>query len=65
MDARGWPCVEHLHDRGLSPKGLTFKEPYGPDDEKTIIDRTRVRELAALNAERHKDLFAHLLSAGV
>ncbi len=55
---------EHLHDHGPGPKAFNFKEPYGPDGEKTTIDRARVRELAALNAERQKDLLAHVLSMG-
>ena len=56
---------ERLHDQGPGPDAFTFKEPYGPDGERIAIDRTRVRELAALNAERHKDLLAHVLSVGV
>lgn len=56
---------EHLHDHGPGPKAFNFKEPYGPDGERTAIDRTRVRELAALNAERQKDLLVQVLSLGV
>lgn len=53
---------EHLHDHGSGPKAFHFKDPYGPDGEPISIDRARVRELAALNAERHKGLMTHVLS---
>lgn len=53
---------EQLHDQGPGPTAFHFKDPYGPDGERISIDRARVRELAALNAERHKDLLAHVLS---
>lgn len=53
---------EHLHDHGPGPRAFHFKDPYGPDGERIAIDRARVRELVALNAERHKDLMAHVLS---
>jgi hypothetical protein len=56
---------EQLHDYGPGPTAFNFKEPYGPDGRKTSIDRTRVRELAALNTERHGDLLAHVLSVKV
>jgi hypothetical protein len=56
---------EHLHDHGSRPAAFDFKDPYGPDGSRMSIDRARVRELAALNAERHKDLMAHVLSARV
>jgi hypothetical protein len=52
---------ERLHDHGTGPDSFNFKDPYGPDGERISIDRARVRELAALNAERHKDLTAHVL----
>jgi hypothetical protein len=55
---------EHLHD-GPSPKGFHFKEPYGPDGGRIAIDRARVRELSARNAEKQTDLLAHVLSAGL
>ena len=56
---------ERLHDQGAGPDAFNFKAPYGPDGEKISIDRARMRELAALNAERHKDLLAHVLSVKV
>jgi hypothetical protein len=56
---------EHLHDHGPGPTAFHFKDPYGPDAERISIDRARVRDLAALNAERHKDLLAHVLSVKV
>lgn len=56
---------EHLHDHGPGPKGFHFKEPHGPDGNRTTVDRTRVRELSARNAEKQSDLLAHVLSVGV
>jgi hypothetical protein len=56
---------EHLHDHGPRPVAFDFKDPYGPDGNRMSIDRARVRELAALNAERHKDLLSHVLSVRV
>ncbi|MBW6423793.1 DUF3291 domain-containing protein [Rhizobium sp. XQZ8] len=56
---------EYLYEHGPSFEAFNFKEPYGPDGGKTTIDRARVRELATLNAERQKDLLAHVLSVGV
>ena len=53
---------EQLHDHGPGARAFNFKDPYGPDGERISIDRARVRELAALNAQRHKDLLAHVLS---
>jgi hypothetical protein len=55
---------EHLHDHGPGPFAFHFKDPYGPDGDKTSIDRARVRELAALNAERNREILAHVLSIG-
>ncbi|WP_312404974.1 DUF3291 domain-containing protein [Rhizobium sp.] len=56
---------EYLHDHGPGPSAFHFKDPYGYHGERISIDRTRVRELAALNAERHKHLMAHVLSMKV
>ncbi|WJH41219.1 DUF3291 domain-containing protein [Aliirhizobium terrae] len=56
---------ERLHDHGPGPAAFHFKDPYGPDGERISIDRARVRELAALNAERQQELLAHVLSVGV
>jgi hypothetical protein len=56
---------ERLHDHGPGPVAFHFKDPYGPDGEKASIDRARMRDLAALNAERHEGILAHVLSARV
>ena len=56
---------EQLHDHGPGPTAFHFKDPYGPDSERISVDRARVRELAALNAERHKDILDHVLSLRV
>ncbi len=56
---------ERLHDHGPGPEAFNFKDPYGPDGERISIDRARVRELAALNGERHRKLLAHVLSVKV
>jgi hypothetical protein len=55
---------ELLHDHGPGPFAFHFKDPYGPDGEKTSIDRARVRELAARNAERNREMLAHVHSIG-
>ena len=58
----GFRIREPIHFDGPGPKGLHFKEPYGPDGERIAIDRARVRELSARNAEKQTDLLAHVLS---
>ncbi|MBX5161747.1 MULTISPECIES: DUF3291 domain-containing protein [unclassified Rhizobium] len=50
--------LEYLADHGQSPRAFTFKQAYGPGGAETTIDRDRVRELAARNAETQKDLLA-------
>lgn len=52
--------LEYLADHGPSHYAFTFKQPYGPDGTETAIDRDRVKELAARNAEAQKDLLAHV-----
>ncbi|MBB3915629.1 DUF3291 domain-containing protein [Rhizobium fabae] len=52
--------LEYLADHGSSPYAFTFKQPYGPDGTETAIDRDRVKELAARNAEAQKDLLAYV-----
>lgn len=49
---------EQLHDHGSGPLAFHFKEPYGPDGERLVLDRNRIRRLSETNAERHKDLLA-------
>jgi hypothetical protein len=56
---------EYLHDHGPGPRAFHFKDPYGQDGERIVIDRARVREIAALNAERHSELMAQVLSMKV
>jgi hypothetical protein len=51
---------EHLADHGPSARGFTFKQPFGTDGAELMIDRGRVRELAARNAETQGDLLAHI-----
>jgi len=52
--------LEYLADHGPSAFAFTFKQPYGPDGAETVIDRDRVKEFAARNAETQKDLFAYV-----
>lgn len=52
--------LEYLADHGPSPRAFTFKRPYRPDGTETTIDRDRVKELAARNAEIQKDLLARV-----
>jgi len=51
--------------RGWGRAGFHFKEPYGLDGERIAIDRARVRRIAARNAQKQRDLLAHVLSAEV
>lgn len=44
---------EHLADHCPGPSAFHFKEPYGPDGDRIVIDRDRVRRLADANATRH------------
>jgi len=46
-------------------RAFHFKEPYGLDGERIAIDRARVRRVAARNAQKQRDLLAHVLSAEV
>lgn len=48
--------LEHLDDNGPTPRAFTFKQPFGPDGEPAVIDRARVREIAARNALAQADL---------
>ena len=52
----GTERLEYLDDHGPTPHAFTFKQPYGPDGSAITMDRDRVKELAARNAERQKDL---------
>ncbi len=54
--AEGAQRLEHLDDHGPSPHAFTFKQPFGPDGAELTIDRERLKELAARNAERQQDL---------
>lgn len=49
---------EQLHDHGPGPLAFHFKEPYGPDGEKVLLDRARIRKLSEVNAQRHQGLLA-------
>ncbi|MGZ9718435.1 DUF3291 domain-containing protein [Rhizobium miluonense] len=57
--------LEYLHDHGPSAAAFTFKQPYGPDGNSADIDRGRVKEVAAINAESQADLLAHVLALKV
>ena len=52
--------LEYLADHGSSPHAFTFKQPYGPEGAQISIDRDRVKELAARNAETQTDLLAYV-----
>jgi hypothetical protein len=56
---------ERLHDHGAGPDAFHFKEPYGPDGDRMIPDRARIRRLSEANAERHADLLAAVLGLQV
>lgn len=56
---------EHLADHGPSARGFTFKTPFGPDGAACQIDRVRVKDLTAQNAETQSDLLAHVLTLKV
>lgn len=49
---------ERLADQGPTPEGFTFKSAFAPDGSVLQIDRQRVKELAAKNAEAQADLLA-------
>jgi hypothetical protein len=56
---------EHLADHGPSADGFTFKRPFGADGAEVQIDRDRIKELAARNAETQRELLAHVLTLKV
>lgn len=49
---------EQLHDHGPGPEAFHFKEPYGMEGEKLVLDRDRIRRLSEVNAQRHQGLLA-------
>ncbi|MGQ2968548.1 MAG: DUF3291 domain-containing protein [Allorhizobium sp.] len=49
---------ERLADQGPTPEGFTFKSTFAPDGSVLQIDRQRVKEIAAKNAEAQADLLA-------
>lgn len=51
---------EYLADHGPSRYAFTFKAPFGRDGARAEIDRNRVKELAAGNAETQGDLLEHV-----
>ncbi|MDL2403276.1 DUF3291 domain-containing protein [Rhizobium mayense] len=54
--------LERLHDEGPSAAAFSFKRPYIADGQPATINRDRVKEIAAKNAERQGDLMAHVLT---
>jgi len=57
--------LEYLHDHGATAAAFTFKQPYGPDGNSVNVDRGRVKDIAALNAEGQSDLLTHVLALKV
>ena len=53
--------LEHLHDYGAGPRAFSFKQPYGSDGQPLEIDRSRIKEIVALNAATQGELLAHVL----
>lgn len=49
---------ERLADQGPTPEGFTFKSAFAPDSSVLQIDRQRVKEIAAKNADAQADLLA-------
>jgi len=51
-----WPEAvarhEHLADHGSTPRAFDFKTPFDGHGLAAVIDRARIRQLAALNAAR-------------
>lgn len=47
--------LERLHDEGASPDAFTFKRPFAPDGEPTVIDRERLQVLRDINARSDAD----------
>jgi hypothetical protein len=54
--------LENLHDNGPSPSAFSFKAPFAADGSQTVVDRERVRRIAAENAPRQETLLAHVNS---
>ena len=54
--------LEHLHDYGAGPRAFSFKQPYGSDGQPLEIDRSRIKEIVALNAATQGELLAHVLT---
>ena len=50
--------LEYLDDNGPTPRAFTFKQAFDPEGAPYAIDRARVREIAARNAEGQADLLA-------
>jgi hypothetical protein len=48
--AEGVRRHEHLHDHGPSAHAFGFRQPFDAAGAPMAVDRTRVREIAALNA---------------
>ncbi|TZG34596.1 DUF3291 domain-containing protein [Agrobacterium sp. B1(2019)] len=59
-----WPeaieRLEHLHDHGPSARAFDFKRPFGPDGAPIKIDRTRVKEIAGMNAAGQTELLSQV-----
>ena len=55
----GW---NGFNDEGPSAAAFSFKQPYVANGAPATIDRSRVKEITALNAERQSDLLAHVLT---
>ncbi len=49
-----------LDRNGASPQAFTFKAPFTPGGEPAVIDRARVRKIAAINAPKQADLLAEV-----
>ena len=47
-----------LADHGPTSEAFSFKSAFGPDGSALIVDRTRVKALAAENATGQADLLA-------
>jgi hypothetical protein len=52
--------LERLHDEGPSATAFTFKQPYDAGEKMTVIDRERLKRLAAENTAEQGDLLKHL-----
>ncbi len=50
IGAKQSPDFELLHDRGPTPEAFTFKSPFDANGRPAIVDKERVRRLAAAGA---------------